>query len=115
VISQNMTVETRIDTDAAMTAEQIARVAKAMAHPERVRILQRFLWRRPHLAREISERSSLAQSTVSEHLRILREAGLLATKREGARTWYSLDPAALDSFSLAVSELVPRLASPGRT
>lgn len=108
-----MTAQTRIDPDTTMTPEQIARVAKAMAHPERVRILQRFLWRRSHLAREISDRSSLAPSTVSEHLRILREAGLLATRREGPRTWYRLEPSALDAFAVAVAELVPRLASPG--
>jgi DNA-binding transcriptional ArsR family regulator len=91
-----------------MSPERIAQVAKAVSHPERVRILQRFMWRRPHLAGEIADYSSLAQSTVSEHLRILREAGLLVVHREGPRTWYCLDPGALDAFADAVAGLVPR-------
>lgn len=54
----------------------MALIAKALAHPERVRIVEQFEDGRPRMVHEIVQHSDLAQSTASEHLRILREAGV---------------------------------------
>lgn len=70
-----------------MNRELLARIAKSLAHPERIRIIELFAERRPLMAHEIAAHSTLAQSTVSEHLQILRRAGLLSVKRDGPRTW----------------------------
>ena len=88
-----------------MTTEQIALVAKALAHPARLRILKQFSGAMPHIATEIVGECDLAQSTVSEHLRILREAGVLIARRDGRRTWYCLRRSVLRSFALAVEDL----------
>jgi ArsR family transcriptional regulator len=88
-----------------MTEERIAQVAKALAHPERVRILEQFETCTPHIAQEIVGESSLAQSTVSEHLRILREAGILFARKDGPRTWYCMRRSILRDFAAAVVDL----------
>lgn len=87
------------------TEECIARIAKGLAHPERVRILEEFEECRPHIAHEIVCGSELAQSTVSEHLRILREAGILFARKDGPRTWYCMRRSVLREFARAVEEL----------
>jgi ArsR family transcriptional regulator len=88
-----------------LTEEGMARIAKALAHPERIRILEQFFECRPHIAREIAGESPLAQSTVSEHLRILREADVLSTRKDGPRTWYCMRRSVLLAFAAAVEDL----------
>ncbi len=88
-----------------MTSERVARIAKALGNPARIRILNQFAECRPHIAQEIVGGSPLAQSTVSEHLRILREAGVLSATKDGPRTWYCLRRSVLRSFVEAVENL----------
>ena len=76
-------------------AEQIASVAKALAHPARVRIIAFLLSRPGCIGGEIVDEVGLAQSTVSEHLRILKDAGLVQGTIDYPRICYSLDPSAL--------------------
>lgn len=83
----------------------LARIAKSLGHVARVGIVQQLHSNRPHMTREIAERCDRAQSTVSEHLRILREAGLLVTQRDGSRTWYRLRRSVLRQFAEAVELL----------
>lgn len=85
--------------------ERIARLAKALAHPARVRIVATLLRRRTCIGCDIVEELGLAASTTSEHLRILKEAGVVIGEIERPRICYSLDPAAvapLLSFLAAV-------------
>jgi len=58
-------------------AELIASVAKALAHPARVRIIAFLLSRPGCIGGDIVDQVGLAQSTVSEHLRILKASGLV--------------------------------------
>lgn len=87
------------------TPERIAQVAKAIGHPARVKILSQFGGCTPHMAQEIVGGCTLAQSTVSEHLRILREAEVLFATKDGPRTWYCLRRSVLEKFSDAVTDL----------
>ena len=105
----------------ALTGEQIASVGKALGHPARVAILEFFKECRPHVAGEVVAQLPLAQSTVSEHLRILREADLLFSTEDGPRTWYCMRRSVLHRFSQAVETLtedsrtaIVQLATPGR-
>ncbi|MGI9627467.1 MAG: ArsR/SmtB family transcription factor [Longimicrobiales bacterium] len=68
-----------------------ARWAKALGHPARVAILQILARRKTCVCGEIVEDLPLAQSTVSQHLRVLREAGLITGEVEGPRSCYCID------------------------
>ncbi len=94
-----------------MTLERIALVAKALGHPARLRIVQAFEECRPKIAQEIVAESALAQSTVSEHLRILREAEVLYARKDGSRTWYCLRRSVVRDFTNAVQDLAVERAT----
>ncbi len=71
--------------------EHLAKLAKALGHPARVHIL-RFLSRKEaRVCSQIVDELPLAQSTVSEHLRILKEAGLIRSSQEGLRVGYCIN------------------------
>ena len=74
---------------------RIAAIAKALGHPARVRIVKLLLAKRSCIGCDIVEDVGLAQSTVSEHLRILKASGIVRGRIEYPRICYSLDPTAL--------------------
>jgi len=77
---------------------QLARLASALGHPARVAIV-RFLQRRGEcVCGEIVDVLPLAQSTVSQHLKVLKEAGWIMGETQGPRTCYCLNPDALERF-----------------
>lgn len=77
---------------------QLARLASALGHPARVAIV-RFLQRRGEcICGEIVDVLPLAQSTVSQHLKVLKEAGWIMGETQGPRTCYCLNPDALERF-----------------
>lgn len=84
---------------------RMAAIAKALGHPARLRIL-RLLARTPGcIGGDIVEAVGLAQSTVSEHLRILKEAGVIEGQIDPPRVCYSLSPGALQPLSALIEEL----------
>lgn len=72
--------------------EDIAAIAKALAHPARVQIVHMLLEREDCIGCDIVDEVGLAQSTVSEHLRILKAAGIITGRIERPRVCYSLNP-----------------------
>ena len=70
---------------------ELALACKALGHPARIRILQLLKKADRCICGEIVETLPLAQSTVSQHLKILKEAGLIVGVIEGPRTCYCLD------------------------
>jgi len=77
------------------TEARIAAIAKALAHPARVHIVRLLLEKQSCIACDIVEEVGLAQSTVSEHLRILKAAGIIAGEIDRPRVCYSLNPQSL--------------------
>jgi ArsR family transcriptional regulator len=75
--------------------EELAAFAKAIAHPTRVRILRMLARREARMCSHIVDELPLAQSTVSEHLRILRSARLVQANENGPRVSYCIVPLAL--------------------
>ena len=75
--------------------EELAAFAKAIAHPTRVRILRMLAKKEARMCSHIVDELPLAQSTVSEHLRILRGAGLVQANENGPRVSYCIVPSAL--------------------
>lgn len=85
--------------------EQLAAMAKALGHPTRVKIVRLLAARNACVTGDLVAELPLAQSTVSEHLRILREAGLIQGEIEGPRTSYCVNQAGLAAFQRAISSL----------
>lgn len=83
----------------------LATLAKALAHPARVRILRVLDARRTCVTGDVVVELGLAQSTVSEHLRILREAGLIQGEIEGPRTRYCVSATGLAMLKAGVAAL----------
>ncbi len=96
------------NTGTTVDAEQIAQVAKALAHPARVRIIEFLLSRPGCIGGDIVDEVGLAQSTVSEHLRILKASGLVVGTIERPRICYSLDPAALTPLHTLIGQIEAR-------
>ena len=75
--------------------DELAAFAKAIGHPIRVRILRMLAKKEARMCSHIVDELPLAQSTVSEHLRILRTAGLVRANESGPRVSYCIVPSAL--------------------
>jgi ArsR family transcriptional regulator len=89
--------------------ETLVSLAKALAHPARIRILRLLLAMPGCIGGTIVGSVGLAQSTVSEHLRILKSVGLITGEIDGPRVCYALDPSALQ----LLSGFIASLAAPG--
>jgi ArsR family transcriptional regulator len=85
--------------------DALATLAKAAAHPARLRILRFLAGQQACITGDIVTELDLAQSTVSEHLRILREAGLVQGEIEGPRTRYCLNPNGLSELTLGIAAI----------
>ena len=70
---------------------ELGLLAKALGHPARVRILRLLLARDSCFCGEIVEQLPLAQATVSQHLKVLKDAGLIRGEIEGLRSCYCAD------------------------
>lgn len=70
--------------------QRLAELFKALSHPVRVQLLRRLASSKRYCGDLVTE-FGLAQSTISHHLRILREAGLICVEEQGTRTCYSID------------------------
>jgi len=71
---------------------RVARYAKALGHPARIAILKFLINKRSCVCGDIVEELPLSQSTVSQHLKELKEAGLIQGDIDGARVCYCIDP-----------------------
>ncbi len=71
---------------------RLAELAKALAHPARIAILRTLAERNTCICGEIVDILPLAQSTVSQHLKALKEAGLIRGEIEGPKSCYCLEP-----------------------
>jgi ArsR family transcriptional regulator, arsenate/arsenite/antimonite-responsive transcriptional repressor len=89
-----------------ISEDRLAALAKALGHPARVRILRLLGARSSCVTGELAPELGLAASTVSEHLRILREAGLIETESADGRPCYCLSEEGLRSLVAGVSALI---------
>lgn len=78
--------------------DQLAAVFKALGHPTRLLILER-LKEREHCVRELQELAGSDMSTISRHLAVLKNAGIIGSEKEGNWIHYRLlYPCVLDAF-----------------
>lgn len=85
--------------------EALAALAKAIAHPARVQIVRMLAQIDGCVCGDIVDKLPLAQSTVSQHLKVLKDAGLVCGTIEGPRVSYCIDPAGLRRLRLLVAGL----------
>jgi ArsR family transcriptional regulator, arsenate/arsenite/antimonite-responsive transcriptional repressor len=79
--------------------QDLSNFAKAMAHPARIAILKVLAQRNECICGEIVELLPLAQSTVSQHLKELKNAGLITGSIDGARSCYCINWKAFEKFN----------------
>ncbi|MCA9089278.1 MAG: winged helix-turn-helix transcriptional regulator [Planctomycetaceae bacterium] len=83
----------------------LARLAWAMAHPARVRIVRLLISREACVCGEIVAELPLAQSTVSQHLKILKESGLVQGEIDGPKVCYCINREMLAELKQLIAEL----------
>ncbi len=88
-----------------LTDSDTVAVAKALGHPMRLEILELFHVRCPRTVGDITAELPLAQSTTSNHLRILRDADVVRILRSDLRAWHCLNRSVLAGFAETITTL----------
>ena len=105
----NTTLETLTavpaDENDGLGQNELALICKALGHPARIRILQYLKAADRCICGEIVNILPLAQSTVSQHLKILKQVGLVQGEIEGPSTCYCLDREKLTDFKNLIADL----------
>ncbi len=94
-----------VPTGGAEYERELAALAKALGHPARVRILRLLAERSGCVCGAIVDEVGLAQSTVSQHLAVLKEIGLIQGEVDGPRVCYCLAPEMLRRFKMLAASL----------
>src|SRR5438876_3395365 len=82
-------------------------VFDAIAQPKRREILRLLAAGGEQSAGEVASRFSVTQPAISQHLKVLKEAGLLSERRDGARRLYSVRPEGLEDLHAFLADLLP--------
>lgn len=88
---------------------RIAQYAKALSHPARVAILELLIKKNACICGDIVEELPLSQSTVSQHLKALKEAGLIKGDIEGSSICYCIDRKQWEEAKAALGGLFSRV------
>lgn len=88
-----------------------AELMKALGHPARIAIVELLAERETCICGDITEELPLAQSTVSQHLKALKKAGLIKGEVDGVRTCYCLDEAGIREIKELFTPLVQNLTT----
>ncbi|RNC93658.1 MAG: ArsR family transcriptional regulator [Oricola sp.] len=93
----------------------LARQLAALAHPVRLTILRALACSERSCCKDVVDRLPLAQSTVSQHLKVLAEAGLVKVDRRRPHSHYRLDREALAGLCMRLSDFSGECLSPADT
>ncbi len=85
--------------------QNLVSIFRALGQPARLRILRLLIERQTCVCGEVVDELPLAQATVSQHLKVLKEAGLITGQVEGPAVCYCLAPGALAHLREAVAQL----------
>jgi predicted transcriptional regulator len=97
------------------TREQnrLAIMLKAMAHPARIAILQHIISANACVCGSLADELGLAQATISQHLKELKNAGLIQGTIDGVSTCYCIEPEAWKLLQLELKNFMGSYAGPG--
>ena len=93
---------------------KIAKYAKALAHPARIAILQLLIKKQACICGDIVDELPLSQSTVSQHLKELKEAGLIKGDIDGAKMCYCIDEKEWENAKTYLSNLFEAYTNKGK-
>ena len=93
---------------------KIAVYAKALAHPARVAILQLLIKKQACICGDIVDELPLSQSTVSQHLKELKEAGLIKGDIDGVKVCYCIDEKEWDNAKKYLGALFESYENKGK-
>lgn len=85
----------------------LAAMLKALGNPVRFRIMQYLAGKQMCITGDIVEFTTLAQSTVSQHLKVLREAGLIEGEVEGPATCYCISAGGVQFLKTQIGRWLP--------
>lgn len=94
--------------------QDLAAFAKAISHPARIAILKVLAQRNECICGEIVEILPLAQATVSQHLKALKEAGLINGTVSGPKSCYCINWKAFDNFQNSFNTIFDKMKSNGQ-
>jgi len=114
IVYRRYTIKMDRTSDRLTEHEQLASRLKALGHPARLEILRVLAERGVCICGEVVEVLPLAQSTVSQHLKVLREAGFVRGEVEGPTSCYCLDHDVIKQFGSDVGELFAHLTATSR-
>jgi len=89
-----------------------AQIAKSMAHPARIAIIEHLLKANACINGDLVSELGLAQATISQHLRELKEVGIIRGNIEGTSVSYCIDPNIWAEIRQKFDELFGRFTSP---
>ncbi len=90
---------------------KLSQFAKALSHPARIVILKTLAKRNECVCGELVDTIPLAQATVSQHLKELKNIGLVQGELDGPRSCYCLDPNVVKEFSTILNEFLDGLTT----
>lgn len=94
--------------------DELARIAKALGHPARIGIVKLLLERQTCIGCDIVDKIGLAQSTTSEHLRILKAAGVISGEIDPPTVCYSLNAETIEPLIQFLNAVSDYKSSPTR-
>jgi DNA-binding transcriptional ArsR family regulator len=84
---------------------ELATIARVMGHPARIAILQELIKTNACICGDLVEELGLAQATISQHLKELKEAGLIRGEIEGAKVCYCIDEKEWKAAQVRINQL----------
>jgi ArsR family transcriptional regulator len=84
---------------------ELAVLTKALGHPARVQIMRLLVRRAACICGDIVDELPLAQSTVSQHLKVLKDAGLIRGEIDGPRICYCVEPRTMRRLKALIGSL----------
>jgi ArsR family transcriptional regulator len=91
--------------DAEIDADDLARMCKALAHPARIQLLRHLIDYGECYFGKLTDVLPLAPSTISQHVSILKDAGLIEGSSDVQRVCYCVNPARLEQLKQAIGAL----------
>lgn len=88
---------------------RLAQLSKAFSHPARIAIIELLLSKNTCICGDIVEELPLSQSTVSQHLKELKEAGIIKGEISGTKVCYCINPDVWQEFSEQINNLLRQL------
>lgn len=88
-----------------MDTEQLAKIFKALGHPTRVKIVEHLIEINTCVCGDIVDIFPFSQSTISQHLKQLKEAGLVCGEVEGPKTYFCVDKNILEKLKTYMQNL----------